>query len=217
MVWLRPMNVILYARVSTQDQSCEAQLMELREVARTRKWTVVREVTDVISGAKSDREGLSAVMEAVRRCEVQAVCAVRIDRMARSLGHFAQLAAEFLLRDVALILTAQGIDTSKSNPCGRLQMNVLAAVAAFERDLIRERTRAGLAVARAKGKRLGRPSPKMVGVDQAAVVAAWKTETRGTDYARLGEMLGGVSAATAWRMVKRMAATEAQKEVTVDE
>lgn len=204
-----PPKVAIYYRVSTQDQSCEAQLLELRAIAAQRGLKVAHEISDVISGSKSSREGLDRLMAMIRSGDVDTVLVVKIDRLARSLTHFAQLITEFNARRVALIVPGQNIDTSESNPASRFMITVLAAVAELERDLIRERTRAGLAVARAKGKRLGRPSPKMVGVDQAAVVAAWKVETRGTDYARLGEMLGGVSAATAWRMVKRMAATEA--------
>ena len=208
-------KVAIYCRVSTQDQSCEAQLLELRAIAAQRKLIVAHEISDVISGSKSSREGLDRLMAMIRSGDVDTVLVVKIDRLARSLTHFAQLITEFNARRVALIVPGQNIDTSESNPASRFMITVLAAVAELERDLIRERTRAGLAVARAKGKRLGRPSPKMVGVDRVAVIGAWRKETHGTDYARLGEMLGGVSAATAWRMVKRK--PEAPEVVSVED
>lgn len=211
-------KVAIYCRVSTQDQSCEAQLMELRAIAAQRGLVVAHEISDVISGSKSSREGLDRLMAMIRAGEVDTVLVVKIDRLARSLAHFAQLIAEFNARRVALIVPGQNIDTSESNPASRFMITVLAAVAELERDLIRERTRAGLAVARAKGKVLGRPSPKMVGVDREKAVRKWLAETGGSDYARLGEMLGGVSAATAWRVARR-AVPVAQEAgtVTVDD
>ena len=199
------MNIALYARVSTSDQSCEVQLSELRRYALERGWAVKREVVDVISGARAERPGLDELMGMVRGRQVDAVLCVKLDRMARSLVHFAQLAAEFCRWDVALICTTQGIDTSRNNPCGRFQMNVLAAVAEFERDLIRERTVAGLAAARERGKALGRPSARMP--DEAGrtlVVEAWEGEGRPGGYRELGRRLGGVSGATAMRVVRKL-------------
>ncbi len=197
------MNVALYARVSTTDQSCEAQLMELRAYCGRLNWTIVREFTDTISGTKDDRIGLGEMMVLVRQRSVDAVLAVKVDRMARSLRHFSALAGEFLKADVALICPGQGIDTSKSNPCGKFQMNILAAVAEFERDLISERTKAGLAVARSKGKSLGRHSKKLPPqAERERIVLAW-VESKGS-YEDLGAKLGGVSRATAWRVAKKI-------------
>lgn len=204
-------RVAIYCRVSTQDQSCEPQLLELRAVAKQRGLIVSHEICDVISGSKSSREGLDRLMAMIRAGKVDTVLVVKIDRLARSLGHFAQLIGEFNARRVALIVPGQNIDTSESNPASRFMITVLAAVAELERDLIRERTKAGLAVARASGKRLGRPSPRMEGVDRRAVVAAWRTATGGVDYASLGKMLGGVSPATAWRVEKRIAEGKEQE------
>lgn len=200
------MNVALYCRVSTSEQSCEAQLLELRAFCGQRGWKIVREITDVISGTKRDREGLDELMTLVKAGAIEAVCAVKIDRIARSLRHFAQITGELLRRNVALVCTSQGIDTSASNPCGRFQVNILASVAEFERDLISERTKAGLVVARANGKVLGRPSTKMIRDrdGRGVIVAAWRG-TKGT-YEDLGLALGGVSPATAWRVAKKFPA-----------
>jgi DNA invertase Pin-like site-specific DNA recombinase len=81
----------------------------------------------------------------------------KLDRLGRSLQHLAQLIGEFETHPTALVATSQGIDTSESNPAGRLQKHVLAAVAEFERSVIRERINAGLAAARERGTILGRP------------------------------------------------------------
>ena len=88
---------------------------------------------------------------------VDVLIVYKLDRLGRSLQHLAQLIGEFEAHGTALVATSQGIDTSESNPAGRLQMHVLAAVAEFERSVIRERINAGLAAARERGTILGRP------------------------------------------------------------
>jgi DNA invertase Pin-like site-specific DNA recombinase len=95
---------------------------------------------------------------------IHQVVTYKLDRLGRCLTHLAIIVGELQMRNVALICTSQGIDSSKQNPVGQLQLGVLMAVAEFERALIKERTRAGLEVARKRGKRLGRPplDPKIV-------------------------------------------------------
>lgn len=199
------MKTVLYARVSTSEQSLEPQLLELRNAALARGWTVVREVCDVISGTKVGREGLDTVMEMVRRREVEAVVVVKLDRVARSLRHFTSIVDELAEMGVALICTSQGIDTSKDNACGQLQMAVLAAVAQFERALIVERTKAGLAAARAGGKVLGRVSSRMPSQpERIQIVQTWRSEGRPGGLDELGRRLGGVSRATAMRVEGKM-------------
>src|SRR5260370_31544606 len=100
---------------------------------------------------------LEPMMTAVRQGRIDVLAVYKLDRLGRSLQHLAQLVGEFEAHGTALIATSQGIDTSESNPAGRLQMHVLAAVAEFERNVIRERINAGLAVARERGTILGRP------------------------------------------------------------
>jgi DNA invertase Pin-like site-specific DNA recombinase len=200
------MNAALYMRVSTDDQTVEPQRTELRTFCQQKKWTITNEFEDVISGAKAEREGLAQLMEGVRSKKYDVVCIVRIDRLARSLSHFAQLVEEFHRHGVALVVTAQGIDTSKSNACGQLQMNVLISVAVFERTLIQERTKAGLVVARRNGKILGRPSNKLPDeLEQTRIIQAWR-EAGGKDYRLLARQLGGVNASTAWRLYKKFEA-----------
>ncbi len=198
------MKTTTYCRVSTGYQTLEPQEIEVKAFCKAKGWEIVRSRDDVMSGAKrAGREGLEAVMEDVRTGVCEAVVVVKIDRLARSLSHFAQLVAEFDKHGVALIATSQGIDTSKDNPAGRLQMHVLGAVAEFERSLIRERVMAGMVAARSRGKVLGKPSAKLKGLDVPAIVKQWRSETNGFDIRLLAERLGGVSTSTAWRLAKQ--------------
>jgi len=114
-------------------------------------------------------------MTEVRKGRVERIVVFKMDRLGRSLPHLAQIVAELANQGTSLICTSQGIDTSNSNPAGRLQMGVLMAVAEFEREIIKERVLAGLAAARARGSQLGRPGT----IDQhkpavAALVAQGK-------------------------------------------
>ena len=108
-----------------------------------------------ISGARDRLPALDGLMGAVRRREVDAVVCVELDRLARSVRHLTALAAELEPLGVDLVVLDQSIDTG--TPSGRLLFHVLGAIAEFERDLIRERTRAGLAAARRRGRHPGRP------------------------------------------------------------
>lgn len=194
------MKTILYARVSTDDQTVEPQLIELRAEAARRGMEIVAEVTDVASGGRRDRVGLERMMEIVRRREVDCIMAVRLDRLARSLSHFAALSEELASLKVGLILSAQGVDTTGQNPCGELLQGLLAVIAQFERSLIRERTRAGLVAARARGAVIGRHSIRMKGLDRSAICSAWRADGQPGGYIELGRRLGGVNPGTAWRV-----------------
>jgi DNA invertase Pin-like site-specific DNA recombinase len=150
-------RIVIYARVSTDSQTHDSQLEEVRGYCERRGWTVEEEITDTASGAKCSRLGLDRLMAQVRRGRVEAVVVFRLDRLARSLSHLAQMLSEFQQHRTALVCPGQGIDTSNINPAAQLQVNILAAVAQFERELIVERIRAGVAAARARGVKLGRP------------------------------------------------------------
>jgi putative DNA-invertase from lambdoid prophage Rac len=152
------MNTALYLRVSTDRQTTDSQAAELREYCLRRDWLDVVEYRDTASGAKFSREGLDALMREVRKGRIDTIVAYKLDRLGRSLPHLAQLVGELAAHRVALVIPSQGIDTSNSNPAGQLQLNILMAVADFEREIIRERVNAGLKAARARGTRIGRPS-----------------------------------------------------------
>ena len=151
------MNAI-YLRVSTDDQSFDSQEFALRTYCERRGWNDLCPFVDKVSGAKTSRQGLDALLAAVRAGEAKRLIVFKLDRLGRSLTHLALILDELQLHRVALICTSQGIDTSDDNPVGRLQLGVLIAVAEFEREIIRERVNAGIAAARARGVTLGRPA-----------------------------------------------------------
>ncbi|MDP3073594.1 MAG: recombinase family protein [Opitutaceae bacterium] len=197
------MKIALYTRVSSSDQTVEPQLLELRAECARRGWKPVAEFTDTISGAKVTRTGLDQLMKLVRQHSIKAVACVKLDRLGRSLQHLVQIIGEFDLHGVALVCTSQGIDTSNMNPAGRLQLQILGAVAEFERSLIRERTVAGLNAARQRGARLGRPTVPLP-PNHAEIVAQWRLETGGKNFRDLARRLN-VNAGTAWRLAQTLA------------
>jgi DNA invertase Pin-like site-specific DNA recombinase len=152
------MKAAIYARVSTDKQTHDSQLNELREYCARRNWTNVTEFCDTISGSKFSREGLDRLMTDVRRSKVDVVICFKLDRLGRSLPHLAQIVGELTSHRVALVCPSQGIDTSGLNPASQLQLNILMAIAEFERSIIQERVSAGLRAAKANGVRLGRPT-----------------------------------------------------------
>ena len=161
---------IIYLRVSTAEQETDSQEHQVLEYCRVRGWQTPLIFRDAASGAASTRPGLEDMLAQVRAGGVHQVVTYKLDRLGLSLTHLAIIVGELQMRNVALICTSQGIDTSKQNPVGQLQLGVLMAVAEFERALIKERTLAGLEVARRRGKRLGRPplDPKVVRLIQDA-------------------------------------------------
>ena len=157
---------IVYLRVSTAEQETDSQEHQVLEYCRVRGWQPPVIFRDAASGTSSSRPGREQMLAQVRAGGVHQVVTYKLDRLGRSLTHLAIIVGELQMRNVALICTSQGIDTSKQNPVGQLQLGVLMAVAEFERALIKERTLAGLEIARKRGKRLGRPplDPKVVGL-----------------------------------------------------
>jgi DNA invertase Pin-like site-specific DNA recombinase len=150
------MRAAIYARVSTADQHTENQIIELRRFVEARGRTIVAEHVDHgVSGAKERRPALDELLKAAKRRRFDVLVCWRLDRLGRSLKHLVMLLDEMAALGVAFTSLNEGIDTS--TPAGRLQLHLLAAVAQFERDRIRERVVAGLARARAQGTRLGRP------------------------------------------------------------
>ena len=145
------MRVAIYARVSTDGQSVNAQLADLREVAERRDWEIVHEYTDKgISGAKGrdQRPGLDAMLKAATRREFDMVAAWAVDRLGRSLQHLVSGLNDLKAVGVGLYLHKQGLDTS--TPSGRAMYGMLSVFAEFERDMISERVRSGIAVAKAE-------------------------------------------------------------------
>jgi len=157
-MYCKAMRCAIYARVSTADQNCEIQLQELRAEVERRRWEVAGEYVDWgVSGAKASRPELDRLMTDARRGRLDCVAVWKLDRFGRSVLNLTQHVAELTALGVRFLATSQGIDTDQSNPTARLQLNILASVAEFERELIRERTRAGVKAAIARGAAVGRP------------------------------------------------------------
>lgn len=145
----------LYARVSTLDQNCEVQLQDLRRFAGQR-FALYREYIDVgVSGAQRHRPQLDALMKDAHKRLFDVVLVWKFDRFARSLKHLIESLDEFSALGIDFVSYTEGVDTT--TPSGQLLFHIVGAVAQFERDLIVERVRAGMAHARAMGKRIGRP------------------------------------------------------------
>ena len=150
-------KVALYARVSRhdKDQDPENQLIKLRGFVERRGWDIYAEFKDYASGAAPSRPQFDKMIGEGRARHYDAILVVRIDRLARSTRHLLNMLEEIQHYGVDLICCDQEIDTK--SPAGKLLFTVLGAVAELELELIRERTKDGLARARAQGKRLGRP------------------------------------------------------------
>jgi putative DNA-invertase from lambdoid prophage Rac len=178
-------RIAVYGRVSTGAQNHASQLRDVGAYVR-RRWprAEVIEYLDKASGTRFSREGLDAMMAEIRKGRIDVLAVYKLDRLGRSLQHLAQLIGELETHGTALVASSQGIDTSESNPAGRLQMHVLAAVAEFERSVIVERINAGLAVARERGAKLGRPRT----LDRH-VSAVGKLSRRGMSGRKIAEKL----------------------------
>jgi DNA invertase Pin-like site-specific DNA recombinase len=154
----KAVKIALYARVSTDHQTTTNQLRELQEVAERHGWDIVGEYIDRgQSGtiAPKARPKLAELMQVVARREVDLVAAWSVDRLGRSLQDLLALLGEFHAKGVGLYLHRQGLDTT--TPAGKAQFQMLGVFAKFERAMIVERVKAGLARARDKGTRSGRP------------------------------------------------------------
>ena len=158
MIAVNSPKVAIYLLVSTDDQNTDLQRSELLTQASLRGWTPVIYEDHGMSGADFDRPALNQLLADADAGRLKVIMAWKLDRIGRSTKHLAGIINRLLKADVGLVVPSQGIDTSAGsmNQASKLQLNVLAAVAEFERDLIRERTKAGLRAAKERGVRLGR-------------------------------------------------------------
>ena len=176
-----------YARVSRVDQNLELQTDALKAAG------VERIFTDKISGSKIVRDGLEDLLSMAR--DGDCVVVWRLDRLARSLKHLIELTSDFERRDIQLVSLMEGFDTTK--PAGRMVFHIFGAIAEFERNLIRERTKAGLESARSRG-RLGGRKPVLTREKQQAVKKLLESSK---DFAAIGRNVG-VSEKTIRRFAK---------------
>ena len=180
------MALIGYARVSTQDQHLDLQHDALRGAGCEKIFT------DAVSGASSERRGLAAALEYLRPGDTLVVW--RLDRLGRSLKHLIDTLTRLDDAVVGFRSLQERIDTT--TPGGKLIFHVFGALAEFERDLIRERTRAGLAAARARGRLGGRPRKLETATKVAAAQALYNDKRN--SIADICNALG-VSRATLYR------------------
>jgi DNA invertase Pin-like site-specific DNA recombinase len=152
-----------YARVSTREQNLDMQVMALEEAGCEKIYE------EVVSGAKSDRPVLNTIINQLRDGDVLVVW--KLDRLGRSLKHLVELVHTLIQKNIGIRSLNDPIDTTTSQ--GRFIFNIFASLAEFERDLIRERTQAGLSAARARGRLGGRPR----GLPKQAETTACAAET----------------------------------------
>jgi DNA invertase Pin-like site-specific DNA recombinase len=187
-------RVALYARVSTLNgQDPEMQLRELRDYCIRRGWQIVGEFVDRgISGSRERRPELDRLLTRCRRRLLDAVLVYRYDRFARSLRQLVNALEEFRALGIEFVSLHEGVDTTTPN--GRLVFGIFASIAEFERELIRDRVRSGIASARARGKRLGRPRV-IVDANRIALL-----RDQGRSWAEIQEETG-ISRGTAQRAI----------------
>ena len=154
-VFGHPLRVGLYARVSTHDQqTLPLQIRALREYTAKRGWTIVAQIKEVGSGA-SQRVLRETLLATARRREIDIVLVWRLDRRGRSVADLVSTLQELQHLGVGFVSLTEALDLT--TPAGRAMAGLLAVFAEFEREILRERVRAGLDHARQQGKRLGRP------------------------------------------------------------
>lgn len=184
-------RVAIYLRVSTKEQTTENQRRELEVVAGRAGWDVVQVFEDAgVSGAKGreKRPAYDALLKAVARREVDLVAAWSVDRLGRSMQDLVSFLEDLKGHGADLYLHQQALDTT--TPSGRALFGMMAVFAEFERAMIQERVNAGLARAKAQGKKLGRPT---LSGDMEAKVRALRAE--GMGVVKVAKTLGiGVSA-----------------------
>ena len=190
-------QVAIYARVSTSGQTVENQVRELRQVAKRAGWEVVDEFIDHgISGSqgRDKRPAFDKLLTAATRREFDVVMAWSVDRLGRSLQHLVGFLEEIQASGVDLYLHQQGLDTT--TPSGRAMFGMLSVFSEFERAMIQERVKAGLARAKANGKTLGRP--KIAATVERQIERA---HAKGEGMLRIAERLG-VGSGTVQRVVR---------------
>ena len=162
---MEPKRVGIYARVSTQEQTCQNQLIDLRNYVDARGWVNAGEFVDHgVSGAQEDRPALKQVMALARKRRIDVLLVWRFDRLARSLPHLVNTLEELRTLGVGFASFQEGVDTATAQ--GRMVFGIFASLAEFERSIIVDRIMAGLRRARTQGKRLGRPKTVSLDVDE---------------------------------------------------
>jgi len=172
----------LYARVSTNDQqTIPLQMRTLREYAARRGWTIALQMKEIGSGA-AVRQLREQLLEAARRREIDVVLVWRLDRWGRSVTDLLATLQELEHLGVGFVSLTEALDLT--TPAGRAMAGLLAVFAEFEREILRDRVRAGLAHARRNGKRLGRPVTAGLHTNQV-----WKLHRAGVSKSEIARRL----------------------------
>jgi DNA invertase Pin-like site-specific DNA recombinase len=146
--------VAIYVRVSTDEQNPDAQLRDLREYVRSRGWKNVTEYVDLgVSGAKDSRPKWNELWDAVQKGRVHVLLTHALDRLGRSLAHLVKIIFTLTERNITLVSFRENLDLS--TPQGRMVAAIFAVLAEYELSMIRERTRAGMRAAKARGSKVG--------------------------------------------------------------
>jgi putative DNA-invertase from lambdoid prophage Rac len=176
------MQVALYARVSTHDQqTLPMQLKAMRVYAKKRGWKVSREVQEIGSGAKT-RPKREELLKEARRRQVDAIIVWRLDRWGRSVSDLIGSIRELTDTGVGFVSLTEAFDLA--TPAGKALSGMLAVFAEFERDILRERVKAGIAHARSKGKNHGRPATASLRSDEIR-----KLKKKGLSNSEIARML----------------------------
>ena len=179
-------RIAIYARVSTHQQKTENQLLELRDVAQRMGYCVTAELVDEgISGTKGkdDRPAFNRLHQMIQRREVDCVMSWSICRLGRSTADLSAFLAEVQAAGVDLYIHQQAINTA--TPSGRMVFGIFSALASWEREMITERIHAGLARAKAQGKKLGRPTR----VNEAVTTSVRLLREKGLSIHRIAQEL----------------------------
>jgi DNA invertase Pin-like site-specific DNA recombinase len=190
----------LYARVSTDGQTTDNQIRELRQVAERNGWQIVHEYTDRgISGAKGreQRPAFDALWKGATRREFDVVMVWAVDRLGRSLSHLVNFLSEIHAKKVDLFIYQQGVDTT--TPGGKALFGMMGVFAEFERSMIQERVKAGIKRVRAKGQHWGRRTIQETDPDVCRQIQALRSQ--GFGMGKIGKTVG-VSSRTVWRVLR---------------
>jgi DNA invertase Pin-like site-specific DNA recombinase len=197
---VRAKRAAIYARVSTDGQTTENQIRELRQVAERNGWQIVHEYVDHgISGAKGreQRPAFDAVWKGATRREFDVVMVWAVDRLGRSLSHLVNFLSEIHAKKVDLFIHQQGIDTT--TPAGKALFGMMGVFAEFERSMIQERVRSGIKRFRANGRRWGRRTIQEA--DPAICTQILELRRKGLGMGKIGKQLG-LSSRTVWRFLQ---------------
>ena len=177
-------TVAIYARVSTDRQTVDMQLHELKEYIKRRGWNLHQEFIDQgYSGSDTKRPAFQEMMNEAKKRRFDVLLVWKLDRLSRSMKDLVMVLNELGGLGIDFVSYDNNLDTS--TPTGKLVFHVIGAVAEFEKDIIKERIKAGLENAKRKGKKLGRP-----GVDDSVIEAAKALREEGKSFRKIEKQLG---------------------------